>query len=146
MQNYADLIISGLDPDGVVSFKLYRQHTVNIDNTYIKDLDKLGRDIKKIIIIDNISENFSQQPKNGLNIADFEGNEYDEELKYLKDDLIKLVKLRPDDVRFYLKDIQKKMDKRAVLFKNLNEKDNYEENEFYSCNNSLFEEIINDKD
>jgi len=146
LQNYADLIISGLDPDGVVSFKLYRQHTVNIDNTYIKDLDKLGRDIKKIIIIDNISENFSQQPKNGLNIADFEGNEYDEELKYLKDDLIKLVKLRPDDVRFYLKDIQKKMDKRAVLFKNLNEKDNYEENEFYSCNNSLFEEIINDKD
>ena len=146
MQNYADLIISGLDPDGVVSFKLYRQHTVNIDNTYIKDLDKLGRDIKKIIIIDNISENFSQQPKNGLNIADFEGNEYDEELKYLKDDLIKLVKLRPDDVRFYLKDIQKKMDKRAVLFKNLNEKNNYDENDFYSCNNSLFEEIINDKD
>ena len=130
LQNYADLIISGLDPDGVVSDKLYRQHTINIGNSYIKDLDKLGRDIKKVIIIDNISDNFSKQPQNGLNICDFEGNEYDEELKYLKEDLIKLVKLNPNDVRHYLKDIQKKMDERAILFKNLNENNNYNEGDF----------------
>ena len=136
LQNYADLIISGLDPDGVVSDKLYRQHTINKDNSYIKDLDKLGRDIKKVIIIDNISENFSKQPQNGLNICDFEGNEYDEELKYLKEDLIKLIKLKPNDVRLYLKDIQKKMDKRAILFKNLNENDKVNENDFYDYNNN----------
>ena len=136
LQNYADLIISGLDPDGVVSDKLYRQHTINKDNSYIKDLDKLGRDIKKVIIIDNISENFSKQPQNGLNICDFEGNEYDEELKYLKEDLIKLIKLKPNDVRLYLKDIQKKMDKRAILFKNLNESDKFNENDFYDYNNN----------
>ena len=136
LQNYADLIISGLDPDGVVSDKLYRQHTINIGNSYIKDLDKLGRDIKKVIIIDNISENFSKQPQNGLNICDFEGNEYDEELKYLKEDLIKLIKLKPNDVRLYLKDIQKKMDKRAILFKNLNENDKFNENDFYDYNNN----------
>ena len=136
LQNYADLIISGLDPDGVVSDKLYRQHTINKDNSYIKDLEKLGRDIKKVIIIDNISENFSKQPQNGLNICDFEGNEYDEELKYLKEDLIKLIKLKPDDVRLYLKDIQKKMDKRAILFKNLNENDKFNENDFYDYNNN----------
>ena len=136
LQNYADLIISGLDPDGVVSDKLYRQHTINKDNSYIKDLEKLGRDIKKVIIIDNISENFSKQPQNGLNICDFEGNEYDEELKYLKEDLIKLIKLKPNDVRLYLKDIQKKMDKRAILFKNLNENDKSNENDFYDYNNN----------
>ena len=136
LQNYADLIISGLDPDGVVSDKLYRQHTINKDNSYIKDLEKLGRDIKKVIIIDNISENFSKQPQNGLNICDFEGNEYDEELKYLKEDLIKLIKLKPNDVRLYLKDIQKKMDKRAILFKNLNENDKFNENDFYDHNNN----------
>ena len=142
MQNYADLIISGLDPDGVVSDKLYRQHTINIGNSYIKDLEKLGRDIKKIIIIDNISENFSQQPENGLNIIDFEGNEYDDELKFLKEDLIKLVKLKPDDVRYYLKDIQKKMDKRAVLFKTLNDRAKSDEKNYYD--NNLFDDIIND--
>ena len=144
LKNYADLIISGLDPDGVVSYKLYRQHTINKGNSYIKDLDKLGRDIKKIIIIDNIVENFSQQPKNGLNISDFEGNEYDDELKFLKEDLIKLVKLKPDDVRYYLRDIQKKMDKRAILFKNLNDNENNEDSNFYD--NSLFEEIMNNND
>ena len=142
LQNYADLIISGLDPDGVVSDKLYRQHTINIGNSYIKDLEKLGRDIKKIIIIDNISENFSQQPENGLNIIDFEGNEYDDELKFLKEDLIKLVKLKPDDVRYYLKDIQKKMDKRAVLFKTLNDRAKSDEKNYYD--NNLFDDIIND--
>ena len=53
-------------------------------------------------------------------MIDFEGNEYDDELNYLKNDLIKLVKLNPDDVRYYLKDIQIEMDKRAIYFQNLN--------------------------
>ena len=79
-------------------------------------MEKLGRDIKHVIIIDNYLKNFSLQPKNGLNIIDFEGNEYDDELECLKEDLIKLVKLNPDDVRYYLKDIQIKMDKRAAYF------------------------------
>ena len=56
---------------------------------------------------------------------DFEGNEYDDELNYLKNDLIKLVKLNPDDVRYYLKDIQIEMDKRAIYFQNLNNQNNY---------------------
>ena len=51
-------------------------------------------------------------------------------MKYLKEDLIKLVKLNPNDVRLYLKDIQKKMDERAILFKNLNENNNYNEGDF----------------
>ena len=141
LQNYADLIISGLDPDNVI---LYRQHTINIGgNSYIKDLDKLGRDITKIIIIDNISDNFEKQKENGLNICDFEGNEYDEELKYLKDDLIKLFKLKPNDVRYYLKDIQKNMDKRAIFFKNLNDKENIN-NEDNEDESYLFEEIVDE--
>ena len=147
LQNYADLIISGLDPDNVISYKLYRQHTINIGgNSYIKDLDKLGRDITKIIIIDNISDNFEKQKENGLNICDFEGNEYDEELKYLKDDLIKLFKLKPNDVRYYLKDIQKNMDKRAIFFKNLNDKENInnDDNKDNEDESYLFEEIVDE--
>ena len=64
-------------------------------------------------------------------------------MDYLKEDLIQLYNYHPDDVRVYIPDIQKKMDKRAILFKNLNEQNNCDENEFYNCNNSLFEEIIN---
>lgn len=54
----------------------------------MKDLSKLGRDIRKIIIIDNVKENFQWQPENGLNIKNFEGEESDNEFNLLKDDLI----------------------------------------------------------
>ena len=145
LQTYADLVIDGIDPDGVISDRLYRQHTVSVGNANIKDLDKIGRDLKHVIIVDNFLENFSLQPNNGLNIIDFEGNEYDDELNYLKEDLIKLVKLNPDDIRCYLKDIQINMDKRAAYFQQLNE-DNNNQNEFgfeIDDNNNLFNEIIN---
>ena len=148
LQTYADLVLDGIDPDGVISDRLYRQHTVSVGNANIKNLEKIGRDIKHVIIIDNFMENYSLQPKNGLNIIDFEGNEYDEELEYLKEDLIKLVKLNPDDVRCYLKDIQAKMDKRAIHFQKLNNDNNYKEellngNIYYEEKNNLFTEIIN---
>ena len=145
LQTYADLVIDGIDPDGVITDRLYRQHTVSVGNANIKDLDKIGRNLKHVIIVDNFLENFSLQPNNGLNIIDFEGNEYDDELNYLKEDLIKLVKLNPDDIRCYLKDIQINMDKRAAYFQQLNE-DNNNQNEFgfeNDGNNNLFNEIIN---
>ena len=126
LKSYADLVVDGIDPDGVIADRLYREHTIGIGNANIKDLEKLGRDIKHVIIIDNYLDNFSLQPKNGLNILDFEGNEYDDELNYLKNDLIKLFKLNPDDVRSYLKDIQIDMDKRAIYFQNLNNQNNFE--------------------
>ena len=146
LKTYADLVIDGIDPDGVISDRLYRQHTVSIGNANIKDLEKIGRDLRHVIIIDNFLENFSLQPKNGLNIMDFEGNEYDNELYYLKKELIKLAKLNPDDVRNYLKDIQINMDKRAVYFQKLNEENNNKnellDNENEESNN-LFAEITN---
>ncbi len=29
-----------------------------MNNTYVKDISKIGRDVKKTIIIDNLAENF----------------------------------------------------------------------------------------
>jgi hypothetical protein len=45
---------------------------------------------------------FGLQPKNGLKIQDFEGDENDDELDNLKEDLINLIKKHPDNVRNYL--------------------------------------------
>ena len=123
-QNYADLAINGFDIDKRIKYRLYRQHTMKIGNTIIKDLSKLGRDLKKIIIIDNCSENYSLQPKNGINLIDFTGNNNDDILLYLKKDLIDLYKKNPDDVRPYLKQIQINMNKRANELINLNKNKN----------------------
>jgi CTD small phosphatase-like protein 2 len=32
----------------------------------VKDLSRLGRDLKKTLIVDNIAENFQMQPNNGI--------------------------------------------------------------------------------
>jgi Dullard-like phosphatase family protein len=147
LQTYADLVLEGIDPDGVISHRLYRQHTVSVGGANIKNLDNIGRDIKHVIIIDNSMENFALQPKNGLNIIDFEGNEYDEELDYLKEDLINLAKSNPDDVRYYLKDIQLKMDKRAIQYQKFNTyKEELNNGNTFTYNEdkyNLFSEIIN---
>ena len=68
---------------------------------------------------------FGLQPKNGLKIQDFEGDENDDELDYLKEDLINLIKKYPDNVRNYLPKIQDEMNKRCLLnFNNVIEDNN----------------------
>ena len=123
-QSYADLAINGIDKEKNIKYRLYRQHIRKIGNTLIKDLSKLGRDLKKILIIDNCSDNYSLQPKNGINVIDFTGNNDDDILFYLKKDLIDLYKKNPEDVRPYLKQIQINMNKRAKELINLKKNKN----------------------
>ena len=112
LKNYADIVIDSIDPNNKVMGRLYRNHTNKVGDINFKDLSKLGRDLKNVIIIDNNSCNFGLQPKNGLLIKDFEGDENDDELDFLKEDLIKLVNSNPDDVTIYLPNIQNDMNKR----------------------------------
>ena len=111
-QEYANIVIDGLDCSDKISFRLYRQHTNIINGYNVKDLSKLGRDISKMIIVDNIEENYYLQPENGLNISDFEGDENDNELVFLMNDLLDIVKKNGVDVRKMLPDVRKKMQRR----------------------------------
>jgi len=120
LKNYADIVINSIDPNKVIAYRLYRQHTISIGNSNVKDLTKLGRDLRHVIIVDNCLENFALQSRNGLKIIDFEGNEFDDELDYLKEDLIKLAQMNINDVRDYLDKIQINMDKRANFYQKIN--------------------------
>ena len=42
----------------MISHKLYREHTVQHGNSYVKDILRIGRDLSKMIIVDNTAENF----------------------------------------------------------------------------------------
>ena len=53
---------------------LYRQHATINNGEYIKDLSLLGRDLKNIIIVDDIPQVFKLQEKNGICIKAFYGD------------------------------------------------------------------------
>ena len=109
---YADIVIDGLDCKDLIDFRLYRQHTTVINGINVKDLEKLGRDLSKIIIIDNIEDNYQFQKSNGLNICDFEGDENDNELNFLLEDLLKIVSQPGKNVCNELPAVRKNMQKR----------------------------------
>ena len=104
-EDYANLVLKELDKRNIISHKLYRKHTNQLNGIFLKDLSKLGRDIKKICIIDNTKENYGLQPENGLHISSFLGEQSDNELLSLCDDLMKIVNCNLDDIRPVIKEI-----------------------------------------
>lgn len=55
-------------------YVLYRQHATFEKGDYVKNLALLGRDLKKIIIVDNIPHVFKLQKSNGICIKSFYGD------------------------------------------------------------------------
>ncbi len=66
LQDYADWVLDQIDSHRYIKYRLYRQHAVPLGNGYAKDLSRIGRDLSKIIIVDNVADNFQLQPENGI--------------------------------------------------------------------------------
>ena len=111
-EDYADIVLNELDKNKVINYKLYRKHTEQINGVFIKDLSKLGRDLSKILIVDNNKDNFSLQPENGLHICSFVGDQNDDELYALSGDLMKIIESKKKDIRPVVKEISNIMKKR----------------------------------
>ena len=104
-QEYADPIINRIEKNGKIFAKrLYRQHAILMNNIYIKDLTRLGRDLSKIIIVDNMPQNFCLQKENGILIKNFFGQEKSETtLTDLLEILLRISSEPNNDVRKELK-------------------------------------------
>ena len=108
-EDYADIVLKELDKNNSVSYKLYRKHTNQSNGIFLKDLNKLGRDINKVCIIDNNKENFGLQPENGLHISSFVGDQNDNELNVLSKELMEIIKSNLNDIKPIIKKLQKSM-------------------------------------
>ena len=88
-KEYADNILNILDIDNnIIKYRLYRQHTTVLGCSIYKDLSKLGRDLSRVIIIDNLKENFKMQPNNGIFIKTWTNDINDVQLK----DILRILK------------------------------------------------------
>ena len=75
-QDYADELIDAIEEDKIYfEHRFYREHATIINNDFVKDLSRIGRPLDKIIIIDNMPQNFKLQKENGIIIKAFWGED-----------------------------------------------------------------------
>eukprot|EP00340_Litonotus_pictus_P003672 CAMPEP_0170516004 /NCGR_PEP_ID=MMETSP0209-20121228/2362_1 /TAXON_ID=665100 ORGANISM="Litonotus pictus, Strain P1" /NCGR_SAMPLE_ID=MMETSP0209 /ASSEMBLY_ACC=CAM_ASM_000301 /LENGTH=989 /DNA_ID=CAMNT_0010800749 /DNA_START=55 /DNA_END=3024 /DNA_ORIENTATION=+ len=111
-QEYANRVVNLVDPNNeFFSGRLYRQHTNMVNGEIVKDLSKLGRDMRKIMIVDNIAKNFKLQPNNGFEIKTWTGDIFDTHLQDFDKMLIALNSNYKEDVRPLVKNIKQQLEK-----------------------------------
>ena len=107
-KEYCDKVLDILDiNNNIIKYRLYRSHLSlrNINND-VKDLSLLGRDLSKVIMIDNFSENYKLQQDNGLPINSWFGDANDTSLRDLIPIMNYIVKNNINDVRNVVKKVK----------------------------------------
>ena len=76
-QIYADPILDIIENNRgkYFNYRLYRNHCSIVNNNIVKDISLIGRNITKIIIVDNMQQNFILQKDNGILISSFWGDD-----------------------------------------------------------------------
>ena len=106
-KEYSDVIINQIEKiKKYFDYHFYREHSILIGNEFVKDISKIGRDMKKIIIVDNVEDNFRLNKENGILIAPYKGEESKSDMKLfsLKKILLNFNKDNYKDLRKALKD------------------------------------------
>lgn len=79
---YARPLVDALDPQRqFFARSFFRDSTVCTGvYKYVKDLSKLGSDLRRTVLVDNRAISFLLQPQNGIKCLPFRGNDKDREL------------------------------------------------------------------
>lgn len=100
LSKYADPLLDRLDPEHVIRFRLFREHCVQYEGNYVKDLSLLDRDITQTIIIDNSPMSYLFHPRNAIGCSNFIDDPSDRELDSIARFLTNIRAI--DDVRSQL--------------------------------------------
>ena len=88
LKHYADNIINKLDKDNIyISYRLYRCHCTYEDGKSVKKLSLIGRDLNKIVFVDDLKRNAKYNMKNLALVSKWIDNVYDKEIINLKNKL-----------------------------------------------------------
>ena len=100
ISRYASPLLDILDKEKNIKFRLYRENCMFINGVYIKELKKLNRNLKDVIIVDNSPIAYAFDSVNGLPIKSWYEDKKDNELFNIQRLLEFLAKT--NDVREYI--------------------------------------------
>ena len=73
-KKFTDFLIDTLEENKIYfEHRFYREHIIIDNNDIVKDLVRIGRSLDKILIVDNMKQNFKLQKDNGILIKSFYG-------------------------------------------------------------------------
>ena len=121
-KEYCDKVLDIIDLNNeLIKYRLYRTHmSLRNINKDVKDLSLLGRDLNKIIIIDNFPDNYKLQKDNGLPINSWTGDINDTSLKDILNIMKYLVDKKVRDVREIIRKIKEKLNYDNIDYKKMN--------------------------
>ena len=113
LSKYAEPLMQNLDPDRMCSYLLFREHCTFFNNAFVKDLNRLGRPIKDVIIVDNSPVAYLFQPENAIPAVSWYDDPTDTELNRIATLLDRMN--HEDDVRVAIRKVisQNKIDPRS---------------------------------
>ena len=143
VSTYANALLNKLDVNKKISFRLFRQHCNRINGGYLKDLKKVGRNLKDLIILDNNPISYLNNKENGIPIKTWHSDKKDFELMKLIPIFQFLSKV--NDVRDYIKRIVKNNEIDFNEFKNIvkSEKMSYKKSNNVLINSKINANMIN---
>ena len=100
VSKYADPLLDIIDKEKNCKFRLFREHCTPINTCYVKEIKKLGRELKNVIIVDNSPMSYALNPENGLPINTWFDDKTDREL-YNISSILEFLSFVPD-VRNYI--------------------------------------------
>jgi len=78
LPTYADPILDRLDPHRMIQYRLYRDSTNYVDGKHVRDLSKLNRDLRQVLLITADEDAWSLQPENAIKLKKWKTSEKDD--------------------------------------------------------------------
>uniref|UniRef100_A0A7S0HXH6 FCP1 homology domain-containing protein n=1 Tax=Hanusia phi TaxID=3032 RepID=A0A7S0HXH6_9CRYP len=110
LDKYANPVLDLLERSAPksVHFRLFREHCVFTNGVLVKDLTRLGRDPRQVILVDNSPSSYMLQPENAIPISSWFDSQTDQQLPLLIPWLEKLA--GEDDVLPTLQQLRQTID------------------------------------
>ena len=107
-KEYSDKIIEEIQgKKKIFDYNLYREHCTLVGTKFVKDVRKIGRDMRKVVVVDDLAENLRTNGDNGILISPYKVEDYNDRVLFeLKKILILFFRMRYEDVRIGIKNYQ----------------------------------------